>query len=229
MNKLILAFVWVAFVPFALSAQTMDCAFTPWPSGEAVATLNTSTTPPNNVGQNGVTIIGFWLPYDCITTGVAFNVIKQDANTSNMYDVGLVFWGDGAGTSGTLAVHTGALSGPVFTPNLNVVHLPWIGCAQGCKLLSGIYGLAVGTNCSSTTPPCAQLSGDNDFGQIYAFDVSNPAPPNLPIWNFVCPPSGNGLPASWAKRAPWPSQVAPVAYTGTGAGGHPKPPTILIY
>jgi len=227
MNKLILALVWVVFAALSVSAQTMECAFTPWPSGEAVATLSASTAPPNNVGQNGVTIIGFWLPYDCMTTGVAFNVVTQDANPSNMYDIGLVYWGNGTGTAGQLVVHTGALSGPSFTPNLKVVHLSWAGCAQGCALSAGIYGEAIGTNCTSTNPPCAQLSGDSDQGLIYAFDVSNP--PNNPTWNFVIPPNGNGLPANFSTSSPWPTQVTPAAYTGTGAGGSPKPPTILIY
>jgi hypothetical protein len=194
MKRLLLSALLLASLAIPASAQQLQCMFTTAPTTEGTADVSSD--------NYGIGLIGIEIPQSCTTSNVAYNVIDLDRSGST-YDLGL-YCQSGTCTPGKLYVHTGPLSGNVFTPTTGSVVQSWT--SRNVSLPAGVYAVGVGTSCSGTSG-CAEISGDSDTGTILPFFVSKGGTYSRGLPSQVKPP-----------------QINPVAGNTTM-----KMPTLLIY
>ena len=129
--------------------------------------------PPQYAGVAGMTIWGFDIQSQCVTSSVAYAVHSLDPSGlgGDHYDIGL-YYVKGPGNQqispGQLVVHTGSLTGQAFTGAKSdvLVTQQW---TTPATLPPGQYALALATDCVSSS--CAVLDGDDTHGFMYLFDV----------------------------------------------------------
>jgi hypothetical protein len=239
MRKLFVVIL-AAFLSFTAQAQnTPSCSFEPWVStgGDAILTICSSTSVSgcasapvvkNASAAAGIAMVGFGVPTPCSTSNIEYMVKTADISSAPVhhYAFGIVCQ-SGNCAPGMLYVQTGSLpSGPgagTFTPaGQTLVTKPWVPVAAGgcasvpCTLPAGIYGLVIGSDCTTN---CAVLYGDADTGTFYAFDARN-ASWNNP-WTFD-PLAGL---ASWFANMP---AVQPTGQASANSNIS-RPPTVMVY
>jgi hypothetical protein len=230
--KFIQGALWSLVLASAALAQTMpNCSFEPWVStgGASALTVCSSTAicptgnSPNASAAGGIALVGFGVPYACLTSNVEYIVRTADISTGHHYSLGIVCH-SGDCTPGTLYVQTGSLSSgsgaQAFTPSGQVtvskVWQPAAGCPTlPCALPAGIYALAIGSDCTSG---CAILYGDSNTGAFYAFNVSDTARDTPWAFDPVA-----GLPQSFSNMP----AVQPTTLSAVPVQA--RPPTVLIY
>src|SRR5438270_547268 len=90
-------------------AQTPSCGSIHPVAGTAgTAILSTaSVNKPRSAAENGVVLFGIYIPYSCVTTGIAYIVGTADNTADHLYGFGLLC-AAGCSGIGTLVSQTGA-------------------------------------------------------------------------------------------------------------------------
>jgi hypothetical protein len=108
--KFIQGALWSLVLASAALAQTMpNCSFEPWVStgGASALTVCSSTAicptgnSPNASAAGGIALVGFGVPYACLTSNVEYIVRTADISTGHHYSLGIVCH-SGDCTPGTL-------------------------------------------------------------------------------------------------------------------------------
>lgn len=215
MTRLVLTF---ALLTGLCHAQTPSCgAIHPVAGTAGSAVLSTvSAGKPRSAAENGVVLFGIYIPYACVTTGIAYMVGTADNTGNHLYGFGLLCAAGCSGV-GTLVAQTGALHGNTVAPGTTSHNLAWFGGAV--TLQPGIYALLVGSDCSSG---CAVLRGDADNGAFYAFIAPNTGT-NIP-WKFDASGFSCAVPPCSV-----PAIGPPVNIAAGGVSRLPTSPNFILY